>query len=117
VTLSKDDREKLSALSQSLPQKFRLQLTPECKAQLSAVSANPQREGLEFQIKAAITKLLHDPKYKGLNTHRFQALSEKYQCDVWESYVQNNTPGAWRLFWRYGPDEKDITLLLVTPHP
>jgi hypothetical protein len=117
VTLSKEDREKLNALATSLPKKFGLHLTPECKAQIAAVSANPHYSGLEFQIKAAITKLVHDPKYKGLNTHRYSSLSEKYKCDVWESYVQNNTSGAWRLFWRYGPNDKEITLLLVTPHP
>lgn len=117
MTLSKEDREKLGALSQNLPQRFRLHLTPECKAQIAAVAADPNLAGLEFQIKAAITKLLHDPKYKGLNTHRFSSLSEKYHGEIWESYIQNHTSGAWRMFWRYGPEEKDITLLLVTPHP
>jgi hypothetical protein len=42
--------------------------------------------------------------------------------------VENHTPGAWRIFWRYGPDkiEKDlkgkdvrvpvITILYIGPH-
>jgi len=39
---------------------------------------------------------------------------------VWDSYVENKTPGAWRIFWHYGPDEADqkvITILAITPHP
>jgi hypothetical protein len=34
--------------------------------------------------------------------------------------VENNTPSAWRIFWRYGPDEeqqKVITVLAISPHP
>jgi hypothetical protein len=38
--------------------------------------------------------------------------------------VENNTPQAWRIFWRYGPDEDEnghrlpvITILAITPHP
>jgi hypothetical protein len=43
---------------------------------------------------------------------------------VFEAYAQNNTPGAYRIFWQYGPDEakgkKRIPIIIVvaiTPHP
>jgi hypothetical protein len=39
---------------------------------------------------------------------------------VWDSYVENRTPGAWRIFWQYGPDEaglRVITVLYIGPHP
>ncbi len=60
-----------------------------------------------------MTKLADNPKYKGLNSHKYSSLNEKYGCEIWESYVQNKTPGAWRLFWRYGKDENTITLLML----
>jgi len=43
----------------------------------------------------------------------FTAEGEK----VFEAYVQNKTPGAYRLFWCYGPDKGQITLIAITPHP
>jgi hypothetical protein len=36
---------------------------------------------------------------------------------VWEAYIQNNTPGAYRLFWCYGPGAGQITVIAMTPHP
>ena len=34
-----------------------------------------------------------------------------------EAYLENNTPAAGRLFWAYGPDPQDITVLAIEPHP
>jgi hypothetical protein len=41
---------------------------------------------------------------------------------VWDSYVENRTPSAWRIFWHFGPDEPEaqlpvITVLAMGPHP
>jgi hypothetical protein len=43
---------------------------------------------------------------------------------IFEAYAQNNTPGAYRIFWHYGPDEITskkrapvITIVAITPHP
>lgn len=33
-----------------------------------------------------------------------------------QSYVENNTPGAWRIFWEYGPGARQITVLAVSKH-
>jgi len=35
---------------------------------------------------------------------------------VFEVYVQNRTPGAYRLFWCYGPEKREITIIAITPH-
>ncbi len=117
MTLSQSDREKLAELKANLAQKYRLILTDTARAQIKAVSENPAQAGLEFQLKAAIAKLVHDPKFKGLNSHKYDSLNDRYGKEVWESYVQNNTPGAWRIFWFYGPGKDEVTLVLATPHP
>ena len=36
---------------------------------------------------------------------------------VWESYLENKTPAAGRMFWVYGPNQADITMLGLDPHP
>jgi hypothetical protein len=64
-------------------------------------------------------RLLRDlsPAYPGLNTHKYQSLAGPGGEPVWEVYVENRTPGAWRLWWIYGPDTDTITLIMVGPHP
>lgn len=56
-------------------------------------------------------------KHPSLNTHKFDELEGPKGEDVFESYAQNNTPGAYRIFWYYGPGKKEIIILAITPHP
>ncbi|MCC2667186.1 MAG: hypothetical protein K0R24_1679 [Gammaproteobacteria bacterium] len=37
--------------------------------------------------------------------------------DIFEAYAENNTPAAYRIFWHYGPEKKDITIIAITSHP
>jgi hypothetical protein len=34
-----------------------------------------------------------------------------------EAYVENKTPAAFRVFWCYGPNRDELTILAITPHP
>jgi hypothetical protein len=36
---------------------------------------------------------------------------------IFESYAQNKTPGAHRIFWYYGPGKRELTVVAITPHP
>ena len=55
--------------------------------------------------------------HPGLQTHEYHGLVGANGEKVWEAYVENNTPGAYRIFWHYGPGDKIITILAITPHP
>lgn len=76
-------------------------------------------EGLFKQVHKCVTHLLSNPKHPGLQTHEYHSLPHPYEAGgkVFEAYVQNRTPGAYRLFWCYGPDRSEITILAITPHP
>jgi len=76
-------------------------------------------EGLFKQVAKTIRLLQDDPRHPGLKTHEYRGLDHPYERDgkVWEAYVQNNTPGAYRLFWCYGPESGQITIIAITPHP
>ncbi|MFA9477748.1 hypothetical protein ACERK3_05505 [Phycisphaerales bacterium AB-hyl4] len=76
-------------------------------------------EGLFKQVHKCVTHLLANPRHPGLKTHEYHSLEHPYEKGgkVFEAYVQNRTPGAYRLFWCYGPDKKQITILAITPHP
>jgi hypothetical protein len=76
-------------------------------------------EGLYKQVHACLQKLSANPRHPGLQTHKFHSLEHPYdpRQPVFEAYVQNRTAGAYRLFWCYGPEAGDITVLAITPHP
>ncbi len=65
----------------------------------------------------ALKKLAYDPSYPSLNTHEIDPLSKRYGMKVWQSYLENRTSKARRMFWVYGPGNRDITIIGLEPHP
>ena len=76
-------------------------------------------EGLFKQVRGCVEKLLSNPRHPGLKTHKYDSLVNPYdeREPVLEAYAQNNTPGAYRVFWCYGPGKGEITIIAITPHP
>jgi len=58
-----------------------------------------------------------DPRHNSLQTHEISELSRRYGEKVWQSYLENNTPAAGRIFWVYGPGKNEITIIGLEPHP
>lgn len=56
-------------------------------------------------------------RHPGLKTHKYSSLSGPKGEEVFEAYVENKTPGAFRIFWYYGPSSGLMTILAITPHP
>lgn len=76
--------------------------------------------GLFQQVEGCIRKLASQgPRHPGLHSHPFSSLMNPLNPaeKVFESYAQNRTPGAYRVFWCYGPEKGQITILAITPHP
>jgi hypothetical protein len=69
------------------------------------------------KVKKALRLLRTNPHHPGLNSHEIVVLSKREKFRVFESYLENNTPAAGRVFWTYGPDKADITILGIAPHP
>ena len=71
----------------------------------------------------AITFLESNPLHNSLSSHENNNLSSKYskqhglKIKVWQSYLENNTPAAGRLYWVYGPVKGVITIIGIEPHP
>jgi hypothetical protein len=85
------------------------------KSQRNKLSSD-EREFFDKWSKA-LEYLSQNPKHPGLQTHEINDLSKKFGVKVWQSYLENNTPGAGRIFWAYGPDRQQITILAVERHP
>lgn len=65
----------------------------------------------------ALRLLSQDPSYPSLHTHDIEPLTKRYGIKVWQSYLENNTSRAMRMYWVYGPDRQDITIIGLEPHP
>ena len=79
--------------------------------------ATKKRIKMYKQLGKAMRLLSNDPRYPGLQSHEIDALTARYGMKVWESYLENNTPAAGRIFWVYGPNQGDITIIGLEPHP
>jgi hypothetical protein len=102
---------------------YKLRFSPSAKATLEALeSGTPNDRAKLKKIRKALALLERNPRYPGLNSHQYESFPVDKDVKVWDSYVENRTPSAWRIFWRYGPDEAGIPLRIITvlaigPHP
>jgi hypothetical protein len=102
----------------------KIKFTPTADAQLTALENASSNAALLDQIRKALGYLEIDPRHPGLHTHEFLSLTGANGEKVFEAYAQNDTPGAYRIFWHYGPDETKgkkrtpvITIVAITRHP
>lgn len=56
-------------------------------------------------------------RHPSLNSHEFHSLKGPNGEKVFEVYAQQNTPGAYRIFWYYGPGKDVISIIGIIPHP
>jgi hypothetical protein len=94
---------------------FKLRFSRLAARQLTELQKSDARK--HTRVTKCLGLLGVDPKYPGLHSHRYEKLDEVQGEKIWESYVENRTPGAYRIFWHYGPGESDITIVAITPHP
>jgi hypothetical protein len=64
------------------------------------------------------------PRHPSLQTHKYRSLRGPNGEEVFGTYVQNQTPAAYRVFFYYGPDGVEgkrripvVTIFAITPHP
>jgi len=95
---------------------FKLLLTTTVRDQLVQLDS-PSTETRLRKVRNALGRLEVDPQYPSLHSHKYTSIHGPNGEEVWESYVENRTPSAWRIFWHYGPGAGVITVVTITPHP
>lgn len=94
---------------------FRLLFSLEAKLALENLEqVDPKRYQKVLKTLALMETNLRHPS---LNTHKYESLAGANGEEVFEAYVENKTPAAFRVFWHYGPSREVITILAITPHP
>ena len=75
--------------------------------------------GLEKRLRAVrktLRLLSENPRHPSLRTHEFTSLKGPQEEKVFEAYAEQSTPAAYRIFWYYGPEENQVTVIAITPH-
>ena len=96
---------------------FTLHWTEESEKAFLALEKDPGKKPVLKSVAKALSYLQQNPRHPGLKTHKYGALIGMNGEEVFEAYAQNNTPGAYRVFWFYGPGKKEITIIAITSHP
>lgn len=101
-----------------------LRFQDEAEAELDAIRRDPSKRGLLKQVRKTLGLLETNLQHPSLHTHKYQSLTGPNGEEVFEAYVQNRTPGAYRIFFCYGPDELRgghrvpvLTIIAITEHP
>ena len=102
-----------------------LRFKPTADEQLTKIENDPALKGVLKQVRKTLGYLETNLQAKSLQTHEYKSLTRRYGRKIFEAYVQQDTPGAYRTFWYYGDDEVDkngkripiITIVAITPHP
>jgi hypothetical protein len=104
--------------------RYKLRFTQTASEQLDKLENDPANTGVLKQVRKALGYLETNLRAPSLQTHEFVFLTGRYGKKVFEAYVQQDTPAAYRIFWHYGPDETDkngsrdavITILAIIRH-
>jgi hypothetical protein len=101
-----------------------LRFAPAAAEAIHEMARNPHQQNLLKQVRKTLAILETDLRHPSLQTHKFRSLQGPKGEEVFEAYVQNQTPAAYRIFFYYGPDRSEgklripvLTILAVTPHP
>lgn len=96
---------------------FTIRFTVEASTQFLSLQESRDKKAQYKAVGKAIAYMKINLRHPSLNTHKFDEMVSPFGGEVFESYAQNKTSGAYRIFWTYGPSKSEITILAITPHP
>ncbi|WP_042279771.1 hypothetical protein [Candidatus Protochlamydia sp. R18] len=91
----------------------------EAKDQFLALESNKDKNSQYKAVAKTLGLMQINLRHPSLNTHKFGAISSPFDGEVFaSSYAQKNkTPGAYRVFYCYGPSRGYLYIIAITPHP
>jgi len=96
---------------------FELNWTDTAKETFASLKSDASKEKQYKAVKKAIKLLARDPGHPSLQTYEFTSLKGPNGEKIFEAYAEQDTPGAYRMFWYYGPSRGIITIFAIIPHP
>ena len=96
---------------------YELILLPEAQNNLRSLEADHSQAKKLKAVRKALAMMETNLRHPSLHTHKYTSKHGPNGEEIFEAYAENNTPGAYRIFWCYGPNKKQITIIAITPHP
>jgi hypothetical protein len=97
--------------------RFKLKFTPEADKHLSELENSPSKKAAYKAVSKCLGYMETNLRHNSLQTHEFTSMKGPNGEKVFESYAQHKTPGAYRIFWYYGPVKGELTIAAILPHP
>ena len=72
--------------------------TPQADADLREIGNNPSQRNILKAVRKCLELLETNLRHPSLKTHEFRSLKGPNGEKVFEAYVQQKTPGAYRIF-------------------
>lgn len=94
---------------------FRLRLSTEAKKTIERLAKQDPKKHKKILKTLGLMEV--NLRHPSLKTHKFSSLEGPNGEEVFEAYVENKVPAAFRVFWFYGPNSEEITVVAITPHP
>lgn len=96
---------------------FELFLTEQALDDLKKLTAEKSQAKQLRAVRKTLAYLQTNPRHPSLNTHKYTSIDGPRGEEIFEAYAENRTPAAFRIFWYYGPEKKQITVVAITKHP
>ena len=97
--------------------RFFLSFTPTAKANLKELKESAHLEKRFKAVSKALKFLQENPRHPSLQTHEFLSFKGPRGEKVFEAYAEQDTPAAYRIFFFYGQQRREIIVVAITPHP
>jgi len=95
---------------------FELIFTPQADLDLREIETDPSKKNILKALRRTLGFMETNLRHPSLNTHDFTSLKGPNGEKVFEAYAQQKAPAAYRIFWHYGPEKKQIAIVAITPH-
>lgn len=96
---------------------FQLYYTAEAQRQRARLEGSLALGKRWRAVRKALALMEVNLRHPALQTHKHHGLTLEFGSEVFESYAENRTPAAYRVFWVYGPGQGRLTVLAITAHP
>lgn len=96
---------------------FVLRFTDQAVKDLNTLKGDDSKAKVLKAVLKTLALMEANLRHPSLNTHEFTSLKGPRGEKVFEAYAQQNTPGAYRIFWYYGPGKNVISIIAIVPHP
>jgi hypothetical protein len=95
---------------------FKLLFTDVANEQLESLKNDNSQSKRLKAVRKCLGLMETNLRHPSLQTHEYHSCTGPDGEKVFESYPENNTPGAYRVFWYYGPKQGVITIAAIVPH-